>query len=132
MLMSLYEEYVMSFYEELKRQGVEPSQNALRDLMLGIPRPVTREVFMERLLNTMYPLAEAGFKYLKRTRRGGRKGAEARRADTSREHGLIEAAARDLLKTRQSRRGLAARVRLRLGCDLSERQINNILKARRV
>lgn len=84
---------------------------------------------MEWLVNTMRPDAETGFKYKKRTRRGGRKCAEARWGEASREHGRIEAAARALLKRGEPRRGLAAKVRLRPGCNLSERQINNILKA---
>lgn len=72
--------------------------------------------------------ARAGSSYLERARRGGVKGAEHRREEVRLKHARVIQKARVLLQMRVSRRGLAGRIK-KSGSDLSERQINRILKS---
>ena len=53
-----YEDYLAMFYDERRRQGFTRSVNALRDHMLGIPQPMTREEFLAWQLEKVDPLAE--------------------------------------------------------------------------
>jgi hypothetical protein len=123
-----YEDYLADFYETLRRHGFTPSVNALRDLVLGIPQPATREQFLVCQIEKMEPFARAGFKYLNRTRRGGRKGAQARWRNQEDQRNRIKQAAIALLKD-NSRRGLARRIKQYHGLTLSVQQINNILRS---
>ena len=135
-----YEDYVANFYETLKRQGFPPPANALHAVILGIPRPVTREQFLEGYIeamepwvrdgvmySTMKPFAEAGFSYLNRTKRGGRKSAQARWGNQEQKCNRIKQTAIALLKN-NPRRGLALKIKQCSGLTLSVQQINNILR----
>jgi hypothetical protein len=136
-----YKDYLAKFYETLRRQGFPSSANAFHDLAHGIPRPLTREQFFECYIeamepfvrdgfiysDTMKPFARAGFNYLNRTRRGGRKSAQARWGNQEDQRNRIRQAAITLLKN-NPRRGLARAIKQRCGLTLSVQRINNILR----
>lgn len=96
--------------------------------MLGIPQPAAKEQFLQALLEAMDPLARRGFEYLRRARRGARKGAQARWANQEESRSRIKQAAIALLRNHHPRRGLALRSKQRLGLTLSVQQINSILR----
>ncbi len=78
---SRYEEYLRRFQERLEAKGYRPSKNKLRDRLLGLPEPMTREQWVENILASLMPLAEVGFARKKQTHEWGVLGGKTKQAN---------------------------------------------------
>ena len=87
-----YERYLQHFQEKLESDGYRPSKNKLRDRLLGIPEPMTREQWLEDRLALIMPIAEVGFERKKQVSAWGKKGWQTRKRDSDETRQAVAAA----------------------------------------